>query len=408
MLRRILPVIAVFSLMACWDQQGAQPEARAPEFTITDLAILSASNDFGINLFQQTTLGVDENVIISPVSVSMALGMTINGAAGTTYDSMRTVLGLDNFTEEQINTSYKNLIAELTGSDPSVTMEIANSIWARLGMDFAADFLGRCEDYFDAVVEVLDFSDPAAKDRINGWVNDKTHGKIETILDESIPVDVVMYLINALYFKGTWTFEFDPNDTSDKPFTTGAGVEITIPTMMQETDLPYLVNEYVQAVDLPYGGEYFSMSIYLPHESVAIDSVIGLMTTVTLDVWVSEFHDNGVNLEMPVFKLEYKKKLNDALQAMGMAIAFSDGAADFSRMLTSRSRGLFIGEVQHKTFIEVNEEGTEAAAVTSVSIRVTSAPSYTNMKVNRPFIFVIRERASNALLFMGKVVDPTS
>ncbi len=410
MIKQTLSIIAISTLTACAGLFEPELESEAPEFSITDLALLRSSNNFGLQLFQRTAIDSIDNVVISPVSISMALGMTLNGADSTTYDSMRTVLGFDNFTEDEINTSYKNLIAELTGSDPGITMEIANSIWTRLGWTFAADFLARCENSFDAVVEALDFSDPAAVTRINNWVDEKTHGKISKIVEPPIGEEIVMFLINALYFKGTWTHEFDPDDTDTKAFTTGTGPGIAVPTMMQEETLPYLDHELVQGVDLPYGDEYFSMSIYLPKESVHIDSVIGLMTDNAWDGWMTQFEETAVHLEMPSFKLEYKSKLNNVLKDMGMSIAFSPDSANFLRMLPSGgsySGNLYIDEVMHKTFIEVNEEGTEAAAATSIGMGFTSVPTYTDMKVNRPFIFVIRERASKALLFMGKVVDPS-
>jgi len=344
----------------------------------------------------------DTNIFISPLSVSMALGMTANGAASSTLDSMRATLELAGLTEEESNAAYQSLIELLTEADPQVQFKIANSIWYRLGMTFKEDFYQRCRDYFDAVVHGLDFSDPAAADTINAWVEEHTNGLIDQIITPETLARAVMALINALYFKGAWTYEFDPDDTHEDQFTLLDGSQTTCQMMEQENDFLYQQTDYFQAVDLLYGNGLFSMTVLLPRSEIHVDSLVAMLTPENWQLWSSGFDTSSGLLQMPKFTLEYEIKLNDVLKALGMEVAFSPGA-DFTRMLASG--GIWIDLVRHKTFVKVNEEGTEAAAVTIV-VMTDSAGPHALLRVDRPFIFIIRERTSGALLFMGKIVEP--
>ncbi|MCH8838551.1 MAG: serpin family protein, partial [Candidatus Marinimicrobia bacterium] len=350
----------------------------------------------------------DQNIFISPLSVSMALGMTANGAAGATLDSMRATLELTGLTEEESNAAYQSLIALLTQADPQVRMEIANSLWPRQGWTFEEDFIQRCEDYFAADIRSLDFADPASVDVINAWIEENTNGLIREMLD-TIPAEAVLYLINALYFKGTWTYEFDPAETVDDQFNLLDGSQVSIRMMRQEADLLYLANEQFQAVDLPYGDGLFSMTVLLPQPGISVDSIISELTPEYWSTWIGSLDTTAIHLQMPKFKLGYKVEMNDILSNMGMAVAFSPAEADFTRMIPRARLGhanLFISRVLHQTFVQVDEEGTEAAAATIVEIGRVSMPATIAFRIDRPFIFVIRERTSGAMLFMGKIVEP--
>ena len=395
--------VIYFMLIGCGQAMGPDEALPRLELTAQQLQLTESADRFGLKLFREVVRQEpDKNIFISPLSVSMALGMTANGAANATLDSMRAVLELDGLNEEESNAAYQSLMALLTQADPQVRFDVANSIWYRQGMTFKEDFYQRCKDYFDAVVQGLDFSDPASADVINGWVSDNTQAKIKEIVDKPIDPSIVMFLINAIYFKGTWTYEFDPQDTKDDQFTLPDGTQVPCKMMQQEADLPYMTNDLFQAVDLPYGDGLFAMTVLLPLPGISADSIISELTPENWLDWIGGLDTTAIHLQMSKFKVEYKLKMNDVLSALGMGNAFSP-AADFSRMVPGG--GIWIDEVRHKTFVQVDEEGTEAAAVTVV-IMIDSAGQGITMRVDRPFIFVIRERTSGAMLFMGKIVEP--
>jgi serpin B len=383
---------------------GGKIEGLPRPLNVSEQAVVNANNRFGFDLLRELSAeDPDSNIFISPLSASMALGMTLNGAAGTTYEAMRGTLGFGDLSNEAINESYRNLIDLLTALDPRVTFGLGNSIWYREGFPVEQGFLDTTRQYFDAEIAALDFSDPASVDVINGWVSDKTNGKIEEIIDPPIHPLTVMFLINAIYFYGTWTYEFDPAETEQAPFHRPDGATVPVMLMAQETDLEYVVTDHYQAVDLPYGGEAYSMTVVLPHEGVSIDSLVAELDENSWDALLDGARVTGLELHLPRFKLEYEKVLNDVLKALGMEIAFG-GAADFSRIAPDRD--LYISRVKQKTFVEVDEEGTEAAAVTVVEMRETSIPSGPPvMHVDRPFVFAIRERYSGTIIFVGKIVD---
>lgn len=405
-LRAVIIVFVVPVYLAGCDLLGPkEKQAAVRALTGAEEHVVAADHRFGMNLFRALSEEDEqENVFISPLSVSMALGMTMNGADGETYDAMQTTLELNGLSEEDINESYQTLIELLHGLDPEVVFEIANSIWYRQGFQVEPEFIDVNQIHFGADIRELDFGDPGAVDVINGWVDEKTHGKIEEILEEIDP-GVVMYLINAIYFNGTWTYEFDPDETQQRPFTHIDGTQSDVPMMAQQADLPYFETDEFEAVDLPYGDSLYSMAVILPREGEDIDALIARLDSETWSDWMGRFRTTDVTLKLPRFKIEYEKELNDVLSALGMEIAFDPGRADLSRI--REGGGLWIDYVKHKSFVEVDEEGTEAAAVTVVAIRECAGCGGTSvsMTVNRPFIFSIRERNTGTILFMGKVVS---
>lgn len=377
---------------------------------ITDLAsvekrLIQSDNKFGLKLFKEIIKEEsDSNVFISPLSVAMALGMTYNGAAGETQKAMQKTLELEGFTLEEINQCYQHLMESLTQLDPKVEFGIANSIWYRLGLTPREEFLNLCQEYFEALVRGLDFSEPTAADTINAWVEENTNGKIEAIVDKPINPLAVMFLINAIYFKGTWTYEFDENETKDDWFYLPDGSTKRCKMMEQRGLFKYFENDTFQAIDLPYGDGDFSMTIFLPWWT-QIDSLITEFSQDNLSYWISCFKEDSVDVYLPRFKLEYAKELKEVLKTLGMGIAFSPYEADFSTIFENLE--VFISKVKHKTFVEVNEEGTEAAAATVVEVAVGAhGPTGLVMEIDRPFVFMIRENKSQTILFIGKIVDP--
>jgi serpin B len=371
----------------------------------TDL--IKADNEFAIDFYKEMNNYVSsDNWMISPVSVAMALGMTYNGAEGNTKTAFGETLRLQGFTREEINAIHGDLIRYLSTADPKVTMEIANSIWAHHLYTLRKEFADTNAFYYNAEIRNIDFFNGLAEEMINGWVSDKTHGKIPSIVDQ-IPQDAVMYLINALYFYGTWTFRFDETKTADRPFYYEDGSVGNVKTMQMQADLNCYYGDNLVAVELPYGDKKFSMVVLMPNYGVSTNTIA---EALTLNRWETITRSmtklSSVHLYFPKFTFSYDTLLNEPLITMGLGPAFS--GADFSGMF-EEPVDLEISRVIHKTFIDVNEQGTEAAAVTAVEIRLTSTgpgPENPTIQIDRPFIFAITEKASNAIVFMGKVAYP--
>jgi serpin B len=403
-LRSWAPIL-VLAAAACSDAAGpvVDPITELPRaLTASEQALIGASNVFGFGLVGRVVAAdTRPNVVLSPLSASMALGMTLNGADGTTFDAMRGALGFGSLTQDEINASYRSLIDLLTDLDPTVRFEIANAIWANEGVPFHQAFFDAVAAAFDATAESRDFSDPATLAAINAWVDDLTDGLIDRII-ESIDPALVMLLVNAIYFDGAWATQFDPADTRTESFTRDNGATVNV-DMMSLTDVDARVGYApgYMAAELAYGGGAFSMVLVVPDDARdwlasldagGWDSVVAGLAPRELDL-----------LSIPKFTLTYDAYLNDPLQAMGMDPAFQAGA-DFTRMSPIGDQ-LCIDFVRQKTFIEVDERGTRAAAVTSVGVGLTS---FSGFVVDRPFVFAIREKLSGTILFVGLVTDPTA
>jgi serpin B len=378
------------------------------EIGSVDNSVVTANTKFGFNLFNEIRkTEQDKNIFISPFSVSIALAMTLNGASGETEQAMTDTLQLQGLDSESINTGYAGLRQILLTSDPKVTLTIANSLWARQEFSFKPDFLQRNTQFFGAEISTLDFNDPSASKTINQWVDTNTNGKIQKIVGDQIDPITVLFLINAIYFKGTWQNEFDPSKTREGPFHLANGDEKQVPMMRQQRWYPYYRGENFQAISLAYGDGQMSMYIFLPDRESDLNIFLENLNAESWENWMSQFHEQDVSLVMPKFKLEYGKTLNDPLKALGMGVAFDPELADFSRMASLEFGNLYIEKVVHKTFVEVNEEGTEAAAATSVEVGVKSVPPPPiSFSVDRPFFFAIRDNETKTVLFMGVVVEP--
>jgi serpin B len=375
------------------------------QLSVTEENLIQADNRFAFKLFRNINQQqADENVFISPLSVAMVLGMTYNGAAGSTREAMGEALELNGMTAQEVNESYRSLIDLLGNLDPAVEFLLANSIWYRNTMTLEPTFIDLSRQFFDAEVSALDFNSPNAAGTINGWVNDKTNGRIQQIVPSQIPGNVLVYLLNAIYFQSNWTYQFDADLTRAAPFTLRDGASISVDMMSHETSIAarsYWDTDF-QLVELPYGGEAFLMTVLVPSEPEGIETLANAVTPANWSSWLGELNDPELRVSLPKFTLEYELVMNDVLTALGMGEAFTP-AADFTGMYGPG--GIWIGEVRHKAFVDVDEEGTEAAAVTSV-VMIDSAPP--TIVVDRPFLFFIWEKYSGSILFMGKVMDPTA
>lgn len=385
---------------------GGTGRAYAEPADHVDPRLVRGNTAFGLGLFRRL-LEEDpgENLFISPASVSLALAMTLNGADGETFAAMADTLGLEGMSLAEINDAFADLKTILQNPDPKVTLTVANSLWARAGITFDEDFLKRNRRYYGAAVTELDFDLPGAAGEINGWVKENTGGKIEEIVESPIDPRTVLFLINAIYFKGEWTEQFDPEKTEAISFALADGTQKQHPVMFRDGEFRYLAREGFQAVWLPYGkNERVGMYVFLPAPDSSLEEFYASLTAENWTRWLDSFTVQSGEIGLPRFKFDYEASLKSALETLGMVEAFNPAAADFGAMRPERD--LYINEVKHKTFVEVNEEGTEAAAATSVEIRLTALPQGFSMIVDRPFCFAIADSKTGSLLFIGSVTDP--
>ena len=404
---RKLSLISIIVLLAA--AASAQPQISRPVTPKPPPALEPSllNNTFDFDLFRQIVAErPGENIFISPFSVSQALAMTYNGAAGTTREEMRRVLGFEHLSDSAVNEAFAELSQKLPGLDPELKFTVANSVWYRNGLSFDDNFLAANKENFNAEISGLDFSRPDAAAIINDWVKANTQGKITDIVTPPIDPMTVMYLVNAVYFKGAWTFPFDKLIREDT-FHVSDNRDIICMLMHRKEKYSYYENERLQAVDLPYGLGAFVMTVILPREDTDIDPFIAGLNEDTVAAWFDAMDKTEGHIFLPQFKQEFETSLIGPLEKLGMSTAFDAARADFSGIRPQKD--LVISEVKHKTFIEVNEEGTEAAAATSIGIRLTAVMEPQQpfvMRCDRPFVYLIREISSGAVLFIGKLYQP--
>lgn len=385
---------------------GCSQDIDSPEFdyNLKSARVIETNNNFGLKLLN-TVFETDEapNVMISPASVSIALGMAYNGAEGTTRDAFEEVLNYQGLTREEINEITKELIHVLVTNVNGNLLEIANSMWYDKGFPVEPEFISLNSYYYDAEVNELDFREAGAVETINDWVDSKTHGKIDEIIAEIDP-EVMMILINAIYFNCVWDIEFDTDKTHQSNFYNEDGSLFGQVDMMQlESKLMVANTATFSAVELPYKNDKFSMLLFLPAEESSVDQLVEDLDGEMWNSWLEDFTEQEeFTIYMPRFEFEYERSLAEDLKEMGLDVAFT-GQADFSGI---SAIDLLISDVIHKTYIKVNEEGTEAAAVTAVVMELTSIGPADEIRLDRPFLFAITEKSSKSILFMGKVAEP--
>jgi serpin B len=406
-MKKIVLYLACISLIWACSSENDITEDPVFENTLKSAEFVSTNNAFGLDLFSGiNALEKEPNLMVSPASVSLALGMAYNGAESSTREAFETLLNYEGLSREEINAISRELILQLVTNSEGNLLEIANSIWYREGFPVKQGFLDLNSTYFSAEVDALDFSDPSAIATINDWVKKQTHDKIDKIIEELSP-EAMMVLVNALYFNCTWEIEFDKELTESKVFYTDQGGEFDkVKMMVTENTFRYAQSEAFSAVELPYKNEKFSMYLFLPAYGTSVNDLIGTVNGEAWKSWMEEFQQNrSVQVSLPKFKFDYKRSIGNDLQSMGLEIAFTDHA-DFSGI---SDIDLFISEVVHKTYIEVNEEGTEAAAVTGIVFETTGVgndPGPLVITFNRPFLFAISENTSKSIVFIGKVSEP--
>lgn len=364
--------------------------------------IVEANNIFGMNTFSQiiTTSENDQNIIFSPLSLNIALLMTLNGAGGSTAVEMKNSLQVSGLSIDQINDCYKILLDELISNDRKVTLSIANSMWFDSQIFVFPEFISSLSDDYNAKIEEADFTNPNTINDINSWVKKNTNKKIDKIIDNFEPNEI-MALLNAIYFKGQWHYDFKESETSLHDFFLDDSSVVQVQTMTLTKSLKISSSELYTALELPYGQGNFVMDIFMPNAGFSIDTIIDSLSN--FNNIINDFTFADVELFLPKFEYNYNIKLNDILIKMGMPTAFSD-FADFSKI---SDNSLAISRVLQKSYIKVDEEGTEAASVTFVGVKDVSAMPGAQIKFNKPFVYLIREVSTNTIIFIGRVSNPS-
>jgi serpin B len=372
------------------------------ELTAKQTKKADADNRFSFKMFREVSaLSEKPNTFFSPLSLNMALGMLYNGASGDTRTEMAEVMGMADFTETEINEYFQLMSQALLKIDPLTDISIANSIWYRTGFPVKQPFIDVNQKYFDAAVKSLDFSKSDAAGIINKWCAEKTKNRIKEIIESPIPDDVMMYLINALYFKSKWQFEFDKKQTKQDDFTKANNQKIKVNMMEQTPTLPYYADQHLQCVEMPYGNEAFSMVAILPGNDMNIDQLVDYLDNTAWQNIVDNLREQNVWVKLPRFKIECEIPLNKPVKNVGMELIFDEYLADFTKIYDKSLLGenLYVSNIKQKTFVEVNEEGTEAAAVTVIEMsRYSAGPGTPSAPIpffaNRPFLYLIKEKST--------------
>lgn len=397
--------------MTSCEEQPAKDLPAEPvqiDLTMKQREVVKSANMFAFDLFKPIVSGEAEgtNIMISPFSITSALSMSLNGAAGGTFDAVKSALRYDGQSLGEINETYRRLVREMVPVDERVKMEIANSVWAENNFPVKKEFMDALREWYLAEARNFDVTDPGSVDLINGWIEEKTHDRIQKMISQ-LDRDLVMLIINAVYFNGKWKHQFDARLTADRPFYVSPGNPVSVPMMFQKQKFALARIDKVTLVELPYGQGNYSMVVALPDDGISPADIAWGLDAGKWDAWMEglSYGPTEVELYMPKFKYQYKRKLNDDLISLGMGPAFEPGTADFSRISDIE---IFISFVLHQTFIENKEEGTEAAAATVIGFTRTSLPPEPEVvNLDRPFLYFIRETTTGTIVFMGLMSDPS-
>lgn len=392
--------LSLFFIISCNDVIN---EPTPIDLDLKSQELVAADNAFGLDLTKKINETEDGNFTISPLSISLALAMTYNGAEGETKAAMEETMRLSGLTTNEINQAYQSLVKALLKADDKVVLGIAQSIFYRDDFNVLDEFVSINQTYYDAEVQALDFGQGNAKDIMNGWIEDHTNKKIKNMISRVDP-DHVMFLINAIYFNGDWQTKFKTDDTQKMNFHSEQKGNLQVEMMMKVDSVLFTENELFSAVELPYGKGNYNMVILVPLEGKQTSDIISELSTDNWNSWMERLQPTTeLEIWLPKFKNEYKIKLNDVLSSMGMEIAFNPNA-NFSGI--NGDGGIWIDYVQHNTFIDVNEAGTEAAAATVVAMIERAMPLTPVFHADRSFVYAITEKETGAILFIGKIDEP--
>src|SRR5690606_37095721 len=404
-MKRFVLILPLLVVAAC--QETAITPDNPPNLRTLSAAERQASkssNDFAFNLFRNLPTDPADNSFISPLSVSMALGMLLNGADGEVRESILNTIDFKDFTAEEVNAGFRDLTELLLSMDRKVNFGLANSVWYRQELTVNNSFASVIENYYDGKIMGLDFESPASKNVINSWVESKTNNRIKDLIKEINP-DHVMFLVNAIYFKGDWTHQFDKSKTKKAPFTTLSGATTQVDMMFSKgVSMKYKTTPDFQLLDIPYGNGQFRFTMLMPNEYGGITSLVETLNAETFNTLIDESDTISVELELPKFKMNWRNDLIQSLGQMGMIMT------GYPLLFEGPTPAIKVGQVIHQSFLEVNEEGSEAAAATSIGMEFVCVCPQPPPKItiDKPFLFMIREQHSGAILFMGQLTDPSA
>ncbi len=397
LLLTIVLIIAV-TMLSGFSKKPKEIEAKSELSNLEMSNFESGMQRFGFDLLKQSVSEKKDNVFISPFSISQALSMLINGAEGKTREEIASLFDQQNLDPAAFNLANQNRVSALS-ADESVEINIANSIWYRKEMSVEKPFLMINSEFYNAEISGLDFDDPTSSTTINNWVAEQTKDKITQIVKKELDPMLMMLLVNAVYFKGQWEKPFLPSRTRKATFDD----RMTCQMMSIKESYPYFYDKEAQVIDLPYGDGNYSMLVALPDETSSLNKLVERLDADMWSYWLKNLKMTDGSLQLPTFEMEYEVNLNNILKNLGMSKAFAAGDAEFAKI--SKETELFVSKVLHKTYLKVDEEGTEAAAVTSVGMETTSIkPAGFIMNVNRPFICIIHQKGD--ILFMGLINNP--
>jgi serpin B len=400
---RVLPMVGVACMMAgCDDSENnvspEENERKSVSLTRSEQELVTANNDFAFNLFR--VADAQNSTILSPISITYALGMLNNGAAGETQAQINKVLGFGETGAEGINAFCKKMLTEAPNLDKSTKVLISNTIYMNKGYELKPLFVSKANDCYHAEPETRNFADGKTLDVINQWASDHTEKMIEKVLDkDSFDPSAISYLLNAIYFKGAWTEKFDKENTRDEAFKMETGEEKQLPIMHQEQEFYYAEDDDCQVLRLPYGNKAYSMTILLPKEG---KTVRDLVKTLNKDTW-EHYQRIGsaiVDVKLPRFESNTDLTLDKIMATLGMPNAFNPNLAEFPEFCNVPT---YIDMMKQVARIKVNEEGTEAAAVTVIFVKLANAaPRRVSFHATRPFLYIISEQSTGAIFFIGQ------
>jgi serpin B len=403
-------LLSVMSLAAC-SSSTTEPVTGGPgggslrPLTSVEQRAVGASNTLAFGLMRELGAGArGQNVVISPYSGAAALGLVMNGAAGTTRTGILQALGVGDVEAATANTTFRDLTTRLLSADRAVTVTSANMLWVAEGFPLAAPFRAAAGDFYAADTRNVRFGDAATTTAVNDWASRQTNGRIAQVFGPGeLPSDLVTLVMNALYFKGTWTTRFDPAQTAPRPFTLANGATVQVPTMVATTSIPARVGGLngVELLELPFGSGAYAMTFVLP-DTRSVDDFVATLDDARWQTLLGTLRDSKTPVQLPKFALSGKTLWNQALTKLGMGDAFDPSRAQFGTL--SPNCGCYVSFVQQNVMLQVDEAGAEAAAVTSVGVSPVSIQL--PVVIDRPFVFAVREKATGAILFVGKVNDP--